>query len=96
MFKDDLDKWVPKVTSQVLKPGRRFKCWSGKHQWEISDWWTTETKWPDGSIARRDRWHIGKCKKCGYEWKTKSKLMFISCPSCMQKVKNGDWGEDYE
>ena len=29
-----------------------------------------------------------KCNKCGYEWQTKSKLIFISCPSCLQKVKN--------
>ena len=29
-----------------------------------------------------------KCKHCGYVWQTKSKLKFVSCPSCMQKVKN--------
>ena len=27
-----------------------------------------------------------KCK-CGYEWSTKSKLKFVSCPSCLQKVR---------
>ena len=29
-----------------------------------------------------------KCKKCGYEWKTKSTHRFVSCPSCLGKVKN--------
>jgi DNA-directed RNA polymerase subunit RPC12/RpoP len=27
-----------------------------------------------------------KCPKCGYEWKTASKLRFVSCPSCLCKV----------
>jgi len=29
-----------------------------------------------------------KCNKCDYEWITKSKLAFVSCPSCLSKVKN--------
>jgi hypothetical protein len=29
-----------------------------------------------------------KCKKCEYEWKTKSTHKFVSCPSCLQKVEN--------
>lgn len=28
-----------------------------------------------------------KCSKCGYEWNTRSEMMFVSCPSCMQKTK---------
>ena len=28
-----------------------------------------------------------KCKKCGYEWETKSLMIFVSCPSCNNKVK---------
>lgn len=28
-----------------------------------------------------------KCDKCKYEWETKSKLRFVSCPSCLQKVQ---------
>jgi len=28
-----------------------------------------------------------KCDKCEYEWETKSKHLFVSCPSCLQKVK---------
>ena len=28
-----------------------------------------------------------KCTKCGHEWETKSKMMYVSCPSCLQKVK---------
>lgn len=27
-----------------------------------------------------------KCK-CGYEWPTRSKLEYVSCPSCLQKVR---------
>ena len=26
------------------------------------------------------------CKKCGYGWQTKSKMYFVSCPKCNQKV----------
>lgn len=29
-----------------------------------------------------------KCGKCGHEWKTKSKLILVTCPSCNYKVKN--------
>jgi len=28
-----------------------------------------------------------KCKKCGYEWETTSLMIFVSCPSCNNKVK---------
>ncbi len=27
-----------------------------------------------------------KCK-CGYEWETKSKMKYVSCPNCLKKVK---------
>lgn len=27
-----------------------------------------------------------RCKKCGHEWITKSKLVKVSCPSCGDKV----------
>ena len=29
-----------------------------------------------------------KCKKCNYEWETKSELIKVSCPSCGDKVYN--------
>jgi len=28
-----------------------------------------------------------RCPKCGYEWETKSELIYITCPSCQRKVK---------
>jgi len=28
-----------------------------------------------------------KCSKCGYEWETRSKLKYVSCPSCLSKVE---------
>jgi DNA-directed RNA polymerase subunit RPC12/RpoP len=28
-----------------------------------------------------------KCKKCKYEWETKSKMWQVSCPCCGAKVK---------
>ncbi len=28
-----------------------------------------------------------KCSKCGYEWNTKSKAMFVCCPSCINKTR---------
>ncbi len=28
-----------------------------------------------------------KCSKCGYEWETKSEMVYVSCPSCLKKVK---------
>ncbi len=29
-----------------------------------------------------------KCKKCGYEWYTRSALRKVTCPSCNQKTRN--------
>ena len=29
-----------------------------------------------------------KCPYCGYEWETSSKLVYVSCPSCLKKVLN--------
>lgn len=31
-----------------------------------------------------------KCPNCEYEWETKSKLIFITCPSCQKKFKKED------
>ena len=28
-----------------------------------------------------------KCPKCDHEWETKSKLKFVTCPSCQLKVR---------
>jgi len=28
-----------------------------------------------------------KCSHCGYEWTTKSNHIFVSCPSCLKKVR---------
>lgn len=28
-----------------------------------------------------------KCKYCQYEWDTKSKHVFVSCPSCLRKIE---------
>jgi DNA-directed RNA polymerase subunit RPC12/RpoP len=29
-----------------------------------------------------------KCLKCDHEWETKSKMIYVTCPSCQLKVKN--------
>lgn len=29
-----------------------------------------------------------KCPNCNYEWKTKSKLVKVTCPSCNLKIPN--------
>ena len=31
--------------------------------------------------------HKIKCANCGYEWKTESKLIMVTCPSCQVKTK---------
>lgn len=28
-----------------------------------------------------------KCTNCKYEWETKSKMKFVTCPSCLTKVE---------
>jgi len=33
-----------------------------------------------------------KCSKCGYEWDTESKNVYVSCPSCLKKVKIRECG----
>jgi len=27
-----------------------------------------------------------RCYKCGYEWDTKAKLKYVTCPSCHYKI----------
>jgi len=27
------------------------------------------------------------CQHCGYEWETKSTMLYVSCPSCLKKTK---------
>jgi len=29
-----------------------------------------------------------KCNYCGYEWITASRMIKVSCPSCLNKVQN--------
>jgi DNA-directed RNA polymerase subunit RPC12/RpoP len=29
-----------------------------------------------------------KCPNCKHEWETKSKLIYVTCPSCQLKTKN--------
>lgn len=29
-----------------------------------------------------------RCDRCGHKWNTESELMFVTCPSCLKKVKN--------
>ena len=31
-----------------------------------------------------------KCSKCSYEWETKSKLNFVTCPNCQLKFRIKD------
>ena len=35
-----------------------------------------------------------KCLKCGYAWETKSDHVYVTCPSCLGKVKIKDEGEN--
>jgi hypothetical protein len=28
-----------------------------------------------------------RCPKCSYEWQTRSKCIYVTCPSCLDKVK---------
>lgn len=35
-----------------------------------------------------------KCKHCGYEWKTSSEMVFVSCPSCLKKTEAGNKKND--
>jgi len=28
------------------------------------------------------------CEKCGYKWMTRSKLLYVTCPSCRRTVRN--------
>ncbi len=35
-----------------------------------------------------------KCPKCNHEWETKSKLKFVTCPSCQLKIKNPKFEDD--
>ena len=34
-----------------------------------------------------------KCDRCGIVWETKSKYVFVSCPSCYKKVKIREFKE---
>jgi rubrerythrin len=44
---------------------------------------------PEQILARPSRIE-GKaleCPNCGYEWRTRSKLGWVNCPSCLRKVR---------
>jgi DNA-directed RNA polymerase subunit RPC12/RpoP len=36
------------------------------------------------------------CLKCKYEWESKSDLLFVTCPSCLNKVKINEKGVENE
>ncbi|KXA90067.1 hypothetical protein AKJ62_01800 [candidate division MSBL1 archaeon SCGC-AAA259D14] len=36
------------------------------------------------------------CDKCGYEWWTKSKMKWVSCPNCQSKTKHPKKEEETE
>lgn len=38
----------------------------------------------------KEEGHELQCPKCEYKWKTKSKLFWVSCPSCLHKVKQAE------
>lgn len=27
-----------------------------------------------------------RCPKCGHEWESRGRLVYVTCPSCMRKV----------
>jgi hypothetical protein len=31
-----------------------------------------------------------KCIKCGYEWLSKSRMPYATCPACLRKTKNNE------
>jgi len=33
------------------------------------------------------------CHKCNHEWNTKSTIMWVTCPSCQYKTKNGGYND---
>jgi len=33
------------------------------------------------------------CKFCKHKWETRSKLLNVSCPSCLNKNRNGNMNE---
>jgi len=44
-----------------------------------------------GSMSEKKKEGIKvKCPYCGYEWVTKSDHVYVSCPSCLKKVKIRD------
>jgi transposase-like protein len=44
---------------------------------------------PEGPLARPSRIEGKqiKCPNCRYEWQTRSKLGWVTCPSCMRKTR---------
>ena len=51
------------------------------------DWRDSKVR-EDRIVANVREWrNLVKCSKCGYEWVTKSVLGYVTCPSCMRKVK---------
>jgi predicted nucleic acid-binding Zn-ribbon protein len=34
-----------------------------------------------------------RCPKCGHKWRTRSRLVFVTCPSCYTKVRNRKRGD---
>ena len=36
--------------------------------------------------AQNDKIEL-RCPRCGHVWRTRSKLVFVTCPSCFTKVR---------
>ena len=37
-----------------------------------------------------------KCDRCGYEWNSKSKMYFVTCPNCRKSVRIKEFKEVVE
>ena len=35
-----------------------------------------------------------KCEKCKYDWDTKSKALYVSCPNCLSKTKRTEMRQE--
>lgn len=75
------------ITNVINKPTSSIRGLKALHEKDYHELGHIYTELPKGLYITYTTTTIMICNKCKYEWITKSKLAYVSCPSCLNKVR---------